>query len=548
MKDRSRQPAAKIRTKAILAAAVLLSAMFLTSPVIVGGQNDDSMPPFEYRSIDGMGNNLQRPDYGSAGINLLRISGVDYADGISLPAGGSRMSPREISNIVIAQSGSIPNSARASDYIWQWGQFLDHDMDLTPPAMPLEPLPVDVPDDDEFFDQDIPFNRSLHDGNNPREQINVLTAFIDASQVYGSDPETADSLRTFSDGKLKTSDGDLLPMNDAGLFAAGDVRVNEQIGLTAVHTLFMREHNRLAEEIATKYPGMNDEEIYQTARKIVGAQIQVITYKEYLPLLLGKNAIPKYKGYNEQVNPGISTEFSAAAFRFGHSMLSPTLLCVENGGEVTMVKLRNAFFNPGFFTMHDDGVDCLLLGLALGRAQELDSFVIDDVRNFLFVIPGGGLDLPSLNMQRGRDHGLSDYNSVRDAYGLAPVTSFAQISRNRAVQNALALAYNNDVNNIDLWVGVISEDEAPGALVGKTGRAILADQFIRLRDGDRFWYQNDPFFLYHKDLMKEVEGTTLAEIIQRNTDIDYYLKGNAFKCEAVKSLVPPHLKKFCKLY
>ena len=506
----------------------------------------------EYRSIEGDGNNIINSEFGSAGQLFFRMSGVDYDDGVSSPAGQSRASARVISNLVVAQDGSIPSSSMTSDMVWQWGQFLDHDLDLASSATPAEPFNIVVPLGDPFFDpfsegdKFISLSRSLHNYGNPREQINTITAFIDGSQVYGSDSYRAAALRTFSGGKLKTSDGNMLPFNVDGLpngggpspslYVAGDIRVNEQIGLTAIHTLFLREHNRLADEISSNHPEMSDEEIYQTARKIVGAQLQVITYNEFLPMILGYGAIPQYNGYHPEVNPGISNEFAGASFRFGHSMLSPNLLRITNSGEMVLVQLRNSFFNPAL-VVQDDGIDSLLRGLVEQRAQEIDTMVVDDVRNFLFGPPGsGGFDLASLNIQRGRDHGLPDYNTVRTAYGLAPVSSFAQISSDPAIQDKLESAYGN-VNDIDLWVGGLAEDNAPEALVGKTVKAVLSDQFTRVRDGDRFWYENDPFFLQNNDLMYEIKTTTLSEIIKRNASMDEEFTANAFRCCNMQSQV-----------
>ena len=293
-----------IKLAATIAATLLLTGVFAGNPITVRG-DEDFIPSIEWRSIDGFGNNIDHPSWGSASILLLRLSEVAYDDGISIPAGQSRKSAREISNIVAAQDEFIPNDKKASDFIWQWGQFLDHDIDLTPGAHPAEPFDIPVPVGDPWFDpfseggKVISFDRSLHDGgntpDNPRQQFNVITAYIDASNVYGSDVVRAAALRTFTDGKLKTSSDEHLPFNTDGLpnaggpsptlFLAGDIRANEQIALTAMHTLFVREHNRLAEELAEKNPSLNDEEIYQIVRKIVGAQIQVITYKEFLPLL-----------------------------------------------------------------------------------------------------------------------------------------------------------------------------------------------------------------------------------------------------------------------
>ena len=150
------------------------------------------------------------------------------------------------------------------------------------------------------------------------------------------------------------------------------------------------------------------------------------------------------------------------------------------------------------------------------------------MRNFLFGNPGdGGFDLAALNLQRGRDHGLADYNTVRKAYHLQPVKTFAQITSDQTIRNKLAQAYDS-VDDMDLWVVGLAEDHVRGGLVGETFHAILVDQFKRLRDGDRFWYRNDPFFTSRPKLLKQVEGTKLIDIIRRNTDVGGELRGNIF--------------------
>ncbi len=305
----------------------------------------------DFRTIDGTNNNLSNQNWGSSHTQLLRLTHSSYQDGISEPRGGGinsalqLPSPRAISNGVSEQSGSIFNSLGASDFLWQWGQFVDHDIDLTEGSHNPEPFNISVPSGDPWFDpyhtgtQEIELNRSIYDlstgtgKDNPRQQTNGITAFIDASNVYGSDATTAASLRSGIGGKLKTSTGNLLPLSDSNFFLAGDIRANEQVGLIAMHTLFVREHNRLAQEIVAQNPSLTDEEIYQQARAIVGAQMQLITYNEFLPLILGEG-LGNYRGYQDDVNPSISNEFSTAAYRVGHTMLSPNLLRLDENGVV----------------------------------------------------------------------------------------------------------------------------------------------------------------------------------------------------------------------
>ncbi|MBE9128936.1 MULTISPECIES: peroxidase family protein [unclassified Coleofasciculus] len=511
----------------------------------------------EFRSFDGSGNNITNPSYGAAETELIRLLEPDYGDGISSPAGANRPNPRAISNAISRQSSSVFNPINASDWLWQWGQFIDHDIDLTEPLTGGQFAPIIVPDNDPVFAPGsiIPFRRNeAAPGtgtsiDNPRQQVNALTSYIDASQVYGSDSVRANSLRTLEGGKLKTSDGNLLPFNIGGLpnanppripgapslpddqlFVAGDVRANEQIGLTAVHTLFVREHNRLADEIAAEpttpqkaaEAGLTvDEYIYQTARRIVGAQIQVITYNEFLPLLLGDSAFGDYTGYNANVDAGMSNEFANAAYRFGHSLLSPELQRINNDGSSPgAIALRDSFFNPQVIV--DEGIDSLLLGLASQKAQNVDALLVEDVRSFLFAAGGGGLDLAAVNIQRGRDHGLPSYNAARTALGLGVYNSFEEITSDAEIAQQFRFIYgvdefgNDNINDVDLWIGGIAEDHVNGGLVGELFYTIMADQFGRSRDGDRFFYLNDEYLL---SLKPEIGSTTLSEIIRRNSNI-----------------------------
>ncbi len=298
------------------------------------------------------------------------------------------------------------------------------------------------------------------------------------------------------------------------------MRVNEQASLTAMHTLFMREHNRWADQIAAANPGLSDEEIFQRARRNVVAEVQIITYQEWLPALLGVNA-PSVAGrhYDPTANGTIINEFATAVYRLGHTLVSPTLQRVQNDGTPAAgggLPLRDAFFNPLNITTPVD-VDYLLKGLSTQLAQELDPLVVDDLRNFLFGPPGaGGLDLISLNIQRGRDHGLPDYNTVREALGLARVGSFADVTSISSRQQTLASLYQSP-DNMDPWVGAMSEDHLPGCSVGPLIAATLRLQFSNLMEGDRF------FYLWEEGIspleLKMLRQTRLSDIIRRNTTI-----------------------------
>nr|WP_236621947.1 peroxidase family protein [Rhodopirellula maiorica] len=493
----------------------------------------------EIRSIDGTGNNLANPALGTAGTDLIRLARNDYADGVAEPAGEDRRSAREISNAISAADiEGITSERDLTSFVFLWSQFLDHDIGLS-----LEPenaedavaFDIEVPSNDFLFDPlgtgdvSIRLTRSeFAEGtgtsiDNPAEQVNATTIWIDGSQIYGSNQEVADSLREFAAGRLLIRDDGLLRADDEGNLLAGDIRAAENIGLTSLYTLFVREHNRLADEISEADPELTDEEIYQQARAIVIAELQSITYNEYLPALLGEDVLDPYEGYDASVDPSMSNEFSTAAFRFGYSTLNDTLGFYGNDGldAEESIPLPEAFFNAPL--LEETGIDSVLKAEASTLSQETNLKVVDGLRNIFFEEPGsGGLDLVSLIIQRGRDHGLADLNSVREAIGLAPYESFAEITSDVELQDQLETLYS-DVNDIDLWVGLLAEDHAEGSSLGETSTHIIADQFERLRDGDRLYYENT---MTDREI-GDIENMTLADLIELNTN-NSSLQSNVF--------------------
>jgi hypothetical protein len=251
----------------------------------------------------------------------------------------------------------------------------------------------------------------------------------------------------------------------------------------------------------------------------VGAEIQSITYNEFLPALMGSHAPATHSVSDPEVNASVQTEFSAAFFRVGHTMLSTTLARVKNDGSPAPgggVPLRDAFFVPNNIANGTE-LGYFLKGLASQRQQEVDNQIVDDVRDFLFGEPmPGGFDLAALNIQRGRDHGLPDYNTLRVAFGLPAVSDFEDICSDPTVQAKLASLYPT-VNDIDPWVGALSEDHLADAGMGALLTAALNVQFTLSRDGDRYWYKRDPDLSAGDIAM--IDSTRLSDIIRRNSDI-----------------------------
>ena len=530
-----------------------LIALLVLVPSLVRAEN---------RTIDGSGNHGPTPSRNQAGTVLVRF-GYQAEYGNQATSGmwtdTQRGNARTISNTLSAQSTSQPSARGLSDYSWAWAQFLDHDMSLSTSSNGSAvngSAPIATGGGDPLGPNPIAFTRSNFQTISGREQVNEVTGWIDGSQIYGSSTARAAALRTSggTGAKLATSANNLLPYNTGGLsnqnngptpssqlFLAGDIRANENLVLTSLQTVFMREHNRLVDRIATMQPSLNAEQQYQLARKIVGAEVQAITYNEYLPALLGANA-PQAEDYvyNAQSVATITNSFAHAAFRYGHSALSPTLQLVNsNGSSAGSLAFGQAFFNPNLITNNPAIINQALMGAATQTSQEVDLQLVDAIRNVMFGPPGaGGTDLMAIDIQRGRDHGLPDYNQLRQSYGLPRKATFTQITSDLAVRQAIQSIYVS-VDNIDPLVGMLLEEHVAGSSLGPLLHNIITSQFTRSRDGDRLFYRGDDAGLYLNGVLRpeiaaiiDLNGITLADVIEANTGLSA-LPDNVFFASAV---------------
>ena len=472
---------------------------------------------FLYRTFDGSGNNTVQSNMNAAGSDFTRFTPAHFADGVSairtdLP------NTRTISNIVVAGSGDVPNAEGLSGMMYAWGQFVDHDLDLSLSDGKTN-ISVSIPNGDPKLSASmIPMTRAQIDpltglANKPALAINSVSGWLDASQVYGSSDAVASSLKTTT-GYLITSTGSNLPILN-GAFVAGDIRVQENPDLTALQTLFLREHNYQVDQLKKAHPDWTGEKLYQQARAIVTAEMDNITYSEFLPHLLGKGAIAPYHGYNPNVNATISEEFAGAAFRFGHSIVSANLQKMgEQGQDLgAALSLKDAFFQSPTNFVSDGGAAGHLRHLAGDLSNALDVHIVDDLRNFLDV-PPVAMDLAAINIQRGRDLGLGTLNETRAALHLKIYTDFNQVTSDKVTAQLLKQAYGS-VDKIDLWGGGLAEDHLSGAMLGQTFDLIIAQQFQNLRDGDRYWFENQGF---DRVTLNDIKQTTISDLILRNTD------------------------------
>jgi len=511
-----------------------------------------------YRTHDGTCNNPRKVRLGAAQMPFNRFQSPEYSDGIEeirLSVSGAPLpSPRLISLLV---HGSRESDSPVTLMLAQWGQFIDHD--LTSTAQPksingsvpqccgvseLHPscAPIKVPTDDPWLAplgiRCLEFLRSAPAQRRDcllswREQTNQVTSYLDASTIYSSNERNAERSRLFSNGLLifgRGSSKDDVCLRGAfsnQCIRAGDVRSGEQPGLLAMHHTWVLEHNRIATELADMNLHWSDEKIYQETRRIIGAMIQHITYREFLPLVLGREVCNLFDlelqssgyftKYDPRTNPTIANAFSAAAFRFGHSLIQNTY----------MRSTKNHQFLDNNVTLHEEnsigdigGVGSLhrlLRGLSIQRAQKRDEFITAELTNHLFQSGSFpfGLDLAAINIQRGRDHGLPAYVQWREPCGLSPILNWDDLERVIGPKSTLRIqnAYRH-VGDVDLFVGGLAERPVVGGLVGPVFACIIAQQFSNIRKGDRFWYENGDFeSSFTPAQLQSIRHVNLAQVI-----------------------------------
>jgi hypothetical protein len=613
---------------------VVLAALGL----LVSVPSAAAVPPLD-RTLDGSGNNALHPDWGQAGTQYVRVAPANYADGIKAMVPGPPT--RYVSNRVFNDRGQNLFSEHAiSQWGWTWGQFMDHDFGLRD-ERPAEHAPIAFNDYDplEDFQNDFGaidfFRTPAAPGTGvttPRQHINTISSYIDGSGVFGVTNDRLEWLREGPvDGNMANNGprlmlpGNYLPRADArgnastappmdlmgGLMAtpsravvAGDVRANENIALTATHTLFAREHNRIVAALPSL---LSAEDKFQIARRVVGAEEQYVTYHEFLPAL-GVN-LADYHGYDPTANSALGNEFAVVGYR-AHSMVHGEFEVIVKAGiysaqqldafraqgitveqvddQVTLViPLTVAFGNPDLLVQV--GESQALQSLSGERQYKNDEQIDNALRSVLFQVPKPGIpdpsvcgspvinpdcftgvvDLGAIDVERARDHGMPSYNNLRRAYGLAPTTSFTAITGEstasfpsdplidssnpiddpnildfvklfdaegnpiplgseeaqedavvgirRTTLAARLKAIYGSVDKVDAFVGMVSEKHVAGTEFGELQLAIWKKQFEALRDGDRFFYLNDPVLTQIKLLYGIDYQHTLGEIIRMNT-------------------------------
>ncbi|XP_039249402.2 peroxidase skpo-1-like [Styela clava] len=551
----------------------------------------------EFPHIDGSCNNVENPTWGASNTVMPRLLPPEYDDGEDSPRtqGEFRELPstRTVSNMLKESRKQI--SSGVSHLHVLFGQLLAHDIVHTPVIKNKDKSRLDcncanphkdcfnikIPPGDEQRELENKMCMGVSRSKGAtglnrckfshREQISTMSSCIDLTFIYGKSEEETRDLRD-----PKSNAGEMLMVtNPVGgphrnlpnqddlkrtsisksidcrekvhtpvnipCFVAGDVRVNENPGLQSIQTLMTRYHNHIGRELKSINRHWNTDKVFKVARHIYSAIFQSITYREYVPPLLGPVWSKRFDlilpdvgfwgGYDARYNLGITNEFTTAAFRFGHSQVAEKLSRVNSffKGNIPDLKSEGTFFtSDALLDRFGGGSGAILRGFMIDNAEKTDGTLVDALRNQLFTQFGKsfGGDLFAINTQRGRDHGLPGYNKYRELCGLSRAKSFSDLSTEIPLQTIRKLEKIYDVvDDIDLYPGAIAENHVSGGEVGPTFACILAYGFRGIRKGDRFWHENeDSPSAFTGQQLEAIRKTTFSSILcQSGEDMKYVM-------------------------
>ncbi|XP_010715457.1 dual oxidase 2 [Meleagris gallopavo] len=524
-----------------------LTMVLLMSWALGGAQNIS----WEVQRYDGWYNNLQHHSRGSVGSRLLRLLPANYADGVYQALQEPHVpNARQLSNAVARGPSGLPSQRNTTVLAVFFGfHVLSDILGTEKPGCPAEFLNIHIPEGDPVFDPAgtgdivLPFQRirwALETGqspNSPREQTNEVTGWLDGSSIYGPSHSWSDALRNFSNGQLAAGPGGYVPRETDGkvpmwkaldpstgqggphgIYDLGNAWGNENRFLQAISIAWFRYHNYLAAELANDHPSWSDEDIFQHARKRVIATFQSIVLYEWLPALLG-TPVQTYTGYQQHLDPSLSPEFVAVARMFLATMVPPGVYkrdpschlrnTSSSSDPLPAVRLCNSYWSRESTEMQQEDVDDLLLGMSSQIAEQEDSIVVEDLQDYWYgPLKYSRTDYVASWLQRGRDLGLPTYNQARERFGLEPLqdwTNFAPHSQQKALE--VAALYANNTARLELLPGGMLEGDSP------LFSAIILDQFVRLRDGDRFWFENTRNGLFTEKEAEEIRNTTFRDVL-----------------------------------
>ncbi|KAK8485718.1 hypothetical protein V6N12_036914 [Hibiscus sabdariffa] len=516
---------------------------------------------FCYRTADGKCNHPGNHVIGSQGTFIGRNMPPSTSDyGLLDPH------PSVVATKLLARKKMIDTGEQFNMIASSWTQFMIHDwidhledtqqVELSAPheiagACPLKSFKFFKSKSVSTGEPDVKFGF-----------LNTRTPWWDGSVIYGNDGEGMRKVRTFKDGKLRIGGDGLLEHDDKGIPISGDVR-NCWAGFSLLQALFVREHNVVCDMLKEHYSDLNDEKLYRHARLVtsaVTAKIHTIDWTVELlktdtllggmrvnwygllgkkvkdlfghigvPILSGLVGLRKPKDHG--VPYSLTEEFSSV-YKM-HSLLPDNLIlrhiskstnpnyeCPPVSEEVPMTEMAG---KVGERILSKIGMEQMLVSMGHQASGALTLWNYPSwMRNLIpHDIDGEELpdpvDMAALEIYRDRERGVARYNEFRRNLLMTPIGKWEDLTDDREAIKALREVYGEDVEKLDLIVGLHAEKKIKGFAISETALFIFLLVASRRLEADRFFTTNfDPETYTEKGLEWVSKTENMKDVIDRH--------------------------------
>lgn len=532
---------------------------------------EDAAALIFYRTADGSHNNLKCPFAGMSGTRFGRNFPLNecYPDDIQALM---QPNPRTVSRKLMAKKGTSYHADIINILAVGWIQFQVHDWFNHGRDKDAEPYKLKAEDGDDWHEPNIkipptpadPTRTADDDRNLPPTYVNTESHWWDGSNIYGSDFEILKQLRTFKGGKLNYLEDTGLPIDEeTGLPKTGFTE-NWWLGLSLLHEIFTKEHNSICDMLASANPAWSDERLFQTARLINCALMAKIHTVEWTPAILPNSTVHMgmmtnwYGLVGERVAkifgrvsdsemisgimgssqsdhgvPYSLTEEFCSVYRL-HSLIPDSISFYShaNGSDLGEHTFKDVSLSRTMQLLNNLSREDCLYSLGIGKPGAMVLHNYPDFLRKLELPDGEILDLAATDIFRDRERGIPRYNRFRTLLHKKKLSSIDELTSDPVLRGELKEVYNDDIDAVDLQIGLLAEEPPPGFGFSETAFRIFVLMASRRLNADRFFTDDFTPEVYTCEGLDWIKNNTMKSLLVRHyPGLALALKGidNAFK-------------------
>src|SRR3954454_13706573 len=517
-----------------------------------GPATRDDLPKF--RTYDGSRQDPADPEMRMVGSRFGRNAPPEQTAPETMP----RLmdpSPREVSTRLLNRDTFKPATS-LNVLAACWIQFQNHDWFGHGENSPDKYIDVPLPEGDAWPDGDpmkvratSPDRTRTNKSGLPPTYINTVTHWWDLSQVYGSSEERNRELRAGEDGKMKVEEG-RLPNETEGKLDGVDLTGfsdNYWIGLALLHTLFVKEHNAICDHLKGSYPTWDDEQLFLTSRLVNSALMAKIHTVEWTPGILANPVLERAMNSNwygvlprwvrqkvghvgtEMIGGivGSDQEHHAAPYAITEEFVSVYRLHpllpddYEMRDHRTGQVVAETDFEPiqGHGTrptIAEHGWSDLLYSFGTAHPGAITLRNHPKALSNHVRLNGDRVDLGTIDIARDRERGVPRYNDFRERLRKSRIKRFEDLTDDPELAEEIRDVYDDDIDRVDLQVGMLAEPLPPGFGFSDTAFRIFILMASRRLRSDRFFTNDYSEDVYTPEGLAWVEGNTMVDVLLRH--------------------------------